>query len=88
MNRSLINLATLLKDPHLAVPCSIVIALEIAKIWLPEYMERLNATQKVIMFYMVAVAANSGGQTVTDMTTKLKDSTDKLEQSVKDNTKP
>jgi hypothetical protein len=59
MNQSIVNISTLLKNPHLRYPVILVAAIEIAKIWLPAWKEQLNSTQKVIMFYLVAAAANS-----------------------------
>jgi hypothetical protein len=70
MNQSLLNISTLLKNPHLRYPVLIVAGIEIAKIWLPEYREQLNSSQKVIMFYLVAAAANSAPTPTTSTETK------------------
>lgn len=59
MNQSVANIATLLRNPHLRYPAMVVVLLEIAKIWLPAYQEEFNSTSKIVMFYLVAAAANS-----------------------------
>ena len=59
MNQGLINIGTLLQNPHFRYPAILIIAIEIAKVWLVQYKEQLDATQKIITFYLVAAAANS-----------------------------
>ena len=59
MNQGLINIGTLLQNPHFRYPAIVVIGIEIAKVWLPTYKPQLEATQKIVMFYLVAAAANS-----------------------------
>lgn len=59
MNQSLLNLGTLLSNPHFRYPLIGVLAIQIAEIWLPNYKDQLNATQKLIMFYVMAAAANT-----------------------------
>ncbi len=59
MNHFLLNVGSLLKNPHLRYPTLAVVVIEIAKVWLPTYETQLNSTQKIIMVYLVAVAANS-----------------------------
>ena len=59
MNQSLLNIGTLLSNPHFRYPLIGVIAIQIAQIWLPQYKDQLNATQKLILFYVCAAAANT-----------------------------
>ena len=63
MNQSLINIGTLLSNPHFRYPLLAVIGIQIAQIWLPQYKDQLSATQKIIMFYVIAAAANSAPST-------------------------
>lgn len=60
MNQSLINVASLLKNPHLRYPVLAVILIQVAKIWFPAFEVQLNGTQKIITYYLIAAAANSG----------------------------
>ena len=59
MNQSLINLGTLLGNPHFRYPLLVVIGIQLAQIWLPQYKDQLSASQKLIMFYVIAAAANT-----------------------------
>jgi hypothetical protein len=59
MNQSLLNLGTLFGNPHFRYPLLLVIAIQISEIWLPQYKDQLNATQKLILFYVCAAAANT-----------------------------
>jgi len=59
MNQSLLNIGTLIGNPHFRYPLLLVIAIQIAEIWLPQYKDQLNATQKLILFYVCAAAANT-----------------------------
>jgi hypothetical protein len=59
MNQSLLNIGTLIGNPHFRYPLIAVIAIQIAQIWLPQYKDQLNATQKLIIFYVCAAAANT-----------------------------
>jgi len=53
------NITTILSNPHLRW-CAIIFAgIEIVALWLPEYKLQLEGTQKILMFYAIAVAANS-----------------------------
>jgi hypothetical protein len=59
MNQAALNLGTLLNNPHFRYPLIAVLAVQIAEIWLPQFKDQLNATQKLIMFYVMAAAANT-----------------------------
>jgi hypothetical protein len=59
MNQSLLNIGTLIGNPHFRYPLLLVIAIQIAEIWLPQYKDQLGATQKLILFYVCAAAANT-----------------------------
>ena len=59
MNQSLINIGTLLSNPHFRYPLLVVIGIQLAQIWLPQYKDQLSASQKLIMFYVIAAAANT-----------------------------
>ena len=59
MNQSLLNIGTLLGNPHFRYPLILVIAIQLAQIWLPQFKDQLNASQKLIMFYVIAAAANT-----------------------------
>ena len=59
MNQSLLNIGTLLNNPHFRYPLLAVIAIQIAQIWLPQFKDQFGATQKIIMFYVMAAAANT-----------------------------
>lgn len=59
MNQAALNLGTLLNNPHFRYPLIGVIAIQIAEIWFPGYKDQLNATQKLVMFYVMAAAANT-----------------------------
>ena len=59
MNQSLLNIGTLLGNPHFRYPLLAVIGIQISQIWLPQFKDQLNATQKLILFYVCAAAANT-----------------------------
>ena len=59
MNQSLINIGTLLRNPHFRYPLLVVIGIQLAQIWFPQYKDQLSASQKLIMFYVIAAAANT-----------------------------
>lgn len=59
MNPLIANLGVLLNNPHFRYPLIGVLAIQLAEIWLPQYKDQLNASQKLIMFYVMAAAANS-----------------------------
>jgi hypothetical protein len=59
MNQSLINIGTLLNNPHFRYPLLVVIGIQLAEIWFPQFKDQLSASQKLIMFYVIAAAANT-----------------------------
>lgn len=66
------NITTILSNPHLRW-CAILFAvIEIAALWVPQYKSQLDGTQKILMFYAVAVAANSSPSNTKDNNTDTK----------------
>ena len=59
MNPTLNNLGTLLSNPHFRYPAIAVLACEVGKIWLPQFKDQFDATQKPFMLYMMAAAGNA-----------------------------
>jgi hypothetical protein len=59
MNQALLNLSSLFKNPHLRYPLAGIVALEVAKIWLPNFSQNLDATEKIITYYLIAAASNN-----------------------------
>jgi hypothetical protein len=60
MNQTIINLTSLLSNPHLRYPVLGVFALEAAKTWVPQYSNALDVTEKLLAVYLIGVAASNG----------------------------
>jgi hypothetical protein len=54
------NLAGALRNLHISIPLALSILLELAPIWIPSIKGQCQETQKVLMLYGIAAAANSG----------------------------
>ena len=56
------NIAALLKNPHMLYAVLAMAALQIAQIWFPQYAHQIEETRKVVLYYALAVAANTAPQ--------------------------
>lgn len=59
MNQIVSNLASIKGNLHVSGPVLLAAALEVAKIWLPNYVTQLTDTQKVLVLYGILAAGNS-----------------------------
>lgn len=59
MNQIVSNLASIKGNFHVSGPMLLAAGLEVAKIWLPQYVQQLNETQKALVVYGIIAAGNS-----------------------------
>jgi hypothetical protein len=53
------NISTLWSNPHLRFCAVLLLVIEIAAIWLPQFKSQLDATKSVVLLYALAASANS-----------------------------
>jgi hypothetical protein len=53
------NLSTLWSNPHLRFVAVVLLLIEIAALWLPQYKTQLDSTKSLVLMYALAAAANS-----------------------------
>lgn len=63
MNKLLTNLSAA-GNKHVMFPVYLAAALEVASVWLPQYKAQINDTQRILILYGIASAANSAPKTV------------------------